>query len=220
MVWTKQDSAVAAKQRCSTLAETWKHFRVIKLRAYPNATCDAGSKSVLSLVLCKYHPNSAVSQSLLPTLPRWAATRDVIAILQENRYIIRSELKPLSNEYVTLFLQHGARIRYFEFYLKWTPVRASKLQQHSEEFIELLRAAETDFSGVRQRIAGVEKDEWTPLNLTVLDQKLSQPLTLEAWCVISVRRHLLSVCGRRIWARIEELRLPQVISDRLKLKTV
>ena len=32
------------------------------------------------------------------------------------------------------------------------------------------------------------KHVWAPLNLAVLDQKLSQPLTLQTSCVISVRQ--------------------------------
>ena len=82
----------------------------------------------------------------------------------------------------------------------------------------MLRAADTDFSGVRQRIASVDKDEWAPLNLAVLDQKLSQPLTLQAWCVISIRRQLWSVSNFKIWANIEKLPLPTVIKYRLKLE--
>ena len=68
---------------------------------------------------------------------------------------------------MALFLQHGARIklRRTKFY--------KRSVQHSERFIELLRAADTDFSGVRQRIASVNKDEWAPLNLAILDQKLT-----------------------------------------------
>ena len=93
-----------------------------------------------------------------------------------------------------------------------------KYSKHSERFIDLLRAADTDFSGVRQRIASVNKDEWAPLNLDVLDQKLSQPLTLQAWCVISVRRQVCSVSDWQMWTRIEKLALPKVIKDRLKLK--
>ena len=128
---------------------------------------------------------------------------------------------PISNETVMLFLQHGARINYCEMYLTGSSQCALELrthgEQHSERFIELLRAADTDFSGARKRIASVDKDEWAPLNLAVLDRKLSQPLTLQALCVISVRRQLHSVSKCGMWAKIDELALPRVLSHRLKL---
>ena len=121
-----------------------------------------------------------------------------------------------------VFLQHGARIRYCQMYLtdssEWSADLRKFSRKHSERFIEFLRAADTDFSGVRQRIASVDKDEWAPLNLAVLDQKLSQPLTLQTSCVISVRCQLRTVCDTSIWAHMNELRLPKVIKDRLKLK--
>ena len=129
---------------------------------------------------------------------------------------------PINNETVALFLQHGARINYCQMYLTGSPQCALELrtngEQHSERFIELLRAADTDFSGARKRIASVDKDEWAPLNLAVLDRKLSQPLTLQALCVISVRRQLHSVSDCGLWAKIDELALPRLLSDLLKLK--
>ena len=72
------------------------------------------------------------------------------------------------------------------------------------------------FSGARKRIASVDKDEWAPLNLAVLDQKLSQPLTLQALCVIRVRRQLRSASNCGMWAKIDELTLPH-LNNRLKL---
>ena len=60
-------------------------------------------------------------------------------------------------------------------------------------------------------------DAVSTANLVVLDQKLSQPLTLEAWCVISVRRQLRRVSDCGMWTRIEKLPVPAAIIDRLKL---
>ena len=129
---------------------------------------------------------------------------------------------PIKNELVTLFLQHGARMNYCEMYLTGSYWCALELrtngEQHSERFIELLRAADTDFSGARKRIASVNQDEWAPLNLAVLDRKLSQPLTLQALCVINVRRQLHSVSACGMWPKIDEMALPRVLSDLLKLK--
>ena len=136
---------------------------------------------------------------------------------------------PFQTDSVTLFLQHGARMQYCTMYLtgldRWRSLlRRYRMHsdqhryQHSERFIELLRAADTDFSGVRQRIVSVEREDSKRLNLVVLDQKLSQPLTLQAWCVISVRRQLRSVRDCGMWPRIEKLPLPPVIKDQLMLK--
>ena len=63
----------------------------------------------------------------------------------------------LTTECVMLLLQHGARINYSHMFLVSSPKRVRK--QHSEEFIQLLRAADTDFSGVRQQIASLDKKE-------------------------------------------------------------
>ena len=123
-----------------------------------------------------------------------------------------------------LFLQHGATIRYCTMYLivnlspTWKSLWRKHSKQHSERFIELLRAADTDFTGVRDQIAIVDKDEWAPLNLAVLDQKLSQPLTLQTSCVISVRRQLSSVRDCGVWTRIDQLPLTPAIRDRVKLR--
>ena len=82
------------------------------------------------------------------------------------------------------------------------------------------KLCDTGFSGVCQRIASVDKDDCKkPLNLAVLDEKLSQPLTLQVSCVISVRRRLLSIGDVGVWAGIEKLPLPPIIKDRLKLLT-
>ena len=99
----------------------------------------------------------------------------------------------------------------------WATRLRKKIKLHSERFIDLLRAADTDFSGVRQRIASVDKDEWAPLNLAVLEQKLSQPLTLQAWCVIGARRQLRNVSDVGLWARIDKLFLSPNVKDSLKL---
>ena len=129
----------------------------------------------------------------------------------------------INDDSVTLFLQHGAKINYCAMYLTARPalqlLRRKYGKQHSERFIELLRAADTDFSGVRQRIASVDKDEWASLNPTVLDQKLSQPLTLQTSCVICVRRQLHSVSDVGMWPRIERLPVTTTVKDRLKLET-
>ena len=55
------------------------------------------------------------------------------------------------------------------------------------------------------------------LNLDVIEDKLSQPLTLQMSCVISVRRRLRSIRDVGMWARIDALPLPAIIKDRLKL---
>ena len=81
------------------------------------------------------------------------------------------------------------------------------------------KLCDTGFSGVCQRIASVDKDDWKPLNLAVLDEKLSQLLTLQTSCVISVRRRLLSIGNVGVWAGLEKLPLPPIIKDRLKLLT-
>ena len=121
----------------------------------------------------------------------------------------------LKTECVMLLLQQGARIKYNDMFLVFSPQCVRK--QHSEEFIDLLRAADTDFSGVRQRIASLDRKKWEVLNLDVLEEKLSQPLTLQTSCVISVRRLLLSISGVELWPRIDELPLPTIIKDRVKL---
>ena len=90
--------------------------------------------------------------------------------------------------------------------------------QDDERFIQLMLAADTVFSDDRQRIASFNKDKLKSLGLSVLARKLSQPLTLQVWCVISVRRQLRSVSDRGMWNMIEKLPLPTVINDRLKLR--
>ena len=142
---------------------------------------------------------------LLPT------TRDLGEYLELNRAMLW-----LTTECVMLLLQHGARINGHMF-LVLSPKRVRK--QHSEEYIELLRAADTDFSGVRQRIASLDRKKWEVLNLDVLKDKLSQPLTLQTSCVISIRRQLCSVSDVGMWARIEKLSVPKVIKDALSTLT-
>ena len=83
---------------------------------------------------------------------------------------------------------------------------------------QLMRAADMDFSGAQQKISSLE--EWVRVHshLAVLCDKLSQPLTLEAWCVIGVRRQLRSVSDSGMWPKIDKLGLSSKLSDRLKLK--
>ena len=213
------------------LAEIWKYFwivkRLVELGADPNDTNEeGGNQTALLLVLWKHHLNlddscsrSAALTTMNTLLP---VTRDLSAILAAHRCIRLSGGKLVSQECVLLFLQHGARIRYCDVYLTGSSAWATKLwisnEQHSERFIEFVRAADTDFSGVRQRIASVNKDEWAPLNLAVLDRKLSQPLTLQASCIINVRCQLGSVRDCDMWARIDQLPLPPIMRDRMKLK--
>ena len=129
--------------------------------------------------------------------------------------------RPIDTDCLTIVLQHGTCICYCTMYLtmcsNWATRLRQKIKPHSERFIDLLRAADTDFSGVRQRIASVNKDEWAPLNLAVLEQKLSQPLTLQAWCVIGARRQLRNVSDCGLWARIDKLFLSPNVKDSLKL---
>ena len=123
------------------LVEIWNYFWIVKLLvqlgADPNATNEeAGSQTSLSLVLWKYHLNlndsrsrSAALQTIRTLLP---VTRDLSAILQEeNRDNRLSRSKPISDECVMLFMQHGARIRYCEFYLTGSSEWASQLRQNS-----------------------------------------------------------------------------------------
>ena len=195
---------------------------LVQLGANPNIT-DDNNWTAVTLVLFKchvYQHSKAFSfrQSLRAIV---SVTRDLDAVLLANRGTQCLWNYPLASRFVKVFLQHGARIRYCQMYLtgsaKWASDMRKHRKIHSERFLDLLRAADTDFSGVRQRIASVDKDEWAPLNLVVLDQKLSQPLTLQAWCVIRVRRQFRSVSDRGLWARIEKLSLPPIIKDQLKL---
>ena len=143
-----------------------------------------------------------------------SATGNLDTILSDN---IRDFcFKPFDKECVTLFLQHGARIQHRslgcrKFFRRFV--------EDDERFIELLLAADTDFSDDRQRIASFSKDKLKSRGLTVLARKLSQPLTLQAWCVISVRLQLRRVKDCGLWASIEKLPLPTIIKDRLRLKT-
>ena len=192
---------------------------LVGLGADPNARDATGDSVFLKvLVTCDEYRtcrsrSDKILQSLRLMLP---TTRKLDHYILSNRacHWIRQECS-------ILMLQHGARIDYnhvfCDEYSGYLTFVQTKPTQHSERFIELLRAADTNFSGVRQRIASVDKDDWEPLNLAVLDQKLSQPLTLQASCVISVRRQLLCVSDVGMWARIEKLPLPTIIKDRLKL---
>ena len=186
---------------------------------------DHTGMTALSIILYRYHcsdsgislPAPALLRTLLP------ATRDLDTVLQKS-LVINDVLVPvIGTDCMTPFLQHGARIRYCVMYLTdldiWTTFLWRFGKCHSERFIDLLRAADTDFSETRQRIASAGEENHKRLNLTFLAHKLSQPLTLQAWCVINVRRQLRSVSDcTGIWARIDELYdLPVVIKDQLKL---
>ena len=167
--------------------------QLVQLGADPNVTNDA-SRTAITLLLwyCEtFHIFGHDLEACRSLASLLSVARDLDTLLLANRRIIRINVA-IADELVALFLQHGARMRYCQMYLTGSSKWAAKLRKHreiqSERFIELLRAADTDFCGVRQRIASVDKDEWAPLNLAVLDQKLSQPLTLQASCVISVRR--------------------------------
>ena len=191
---------------------------LVRLGADPNARAGTGYSVFLEVLLRGDVDNEChldlVLQSLRLLLP---ATRDLDRYLQTRSAILR-----LNGECTKLMLQHGARFVYSHaflaessrFCMRFMPINRT---QHSERFIELLRAADTDFSGVRQRIASVDRRKWKPLNLAVLDQKLSQPLTLQAWCVISVRRQFRNVSNCGMWARIDALPVPTIIKNRLKL---
>ena len=140
----------------------------------------------------------------------------------ENR---RSKIYKLT---VTLMLQHGARTRYSAMYGTFLPGDSSTSwelvchnEQHSERFVQLLRAADMHFNGARQEIADIHNRGGSFSNLLFLNDKLSQPLTLQAWCVIGVRRQLRSVSNSGMWSKIDELCRQTYLthmSDRLKLK--
>ena len=204
--------------------EYWENDKVanilVRLGADPNSSPEIGI-SVFCRVLHRgdvYRTQrlDLVLQSLHLLLP---ATRNLDHYLQENRAAFL-----LNINCTMLVLQHGARIDYSDVFLtesaQWRRMFGDKcryIKKHSEQFIDLLRAADTDFSGVRQRIASVDRKKWKVLNLPVLEDKLSQPLTLQASCVISVRRRLLSISDVQLWARIDALTLPATIRDLLKL---
>ena len=200
---------------------------LVQLGANPDASCqDAGCTALVLLLLRSDNDECGFSSSAHKSLRcMLRVTRELdntlhVLLMRNNWYSAA-----LSNDIVASFLQHGARIRYCTMYLTgsselasyWASELREESKLHSERFIDLLRAADTDFDGARQQIASVDKDEWATLNLDVLDQKLSQPLTLQTSCVISVRRQLrsVSVCG--MWTRIEKLSIPSIIKGRLKL---
>ena len=204
--------------------EYWENDKVanilVRLGADPNSSPEIGI-SVFCRVLHRgdvYRTQrlDLVLQSLSLLLP---ATRNLDDYLQENRAAFL-----LNINCTMLVLQHGARIDYSDVFLtesaQWRRMFGDKcryIKKHSEQFIDLLRAADTDFSGVRQRIASLDRKKWKVLNLPVLEDKLSQPLTLQTSCVISVRRRLLSISDVQLWARIDALTLPATIRDLLKL---
>ena len=190
---------------------------LVRLGADPNVGAERGS-SVLSMVLLGGNIGMTgnldlVLQSLRLLLP---TTRHLDHYLHRCYAIVWLQAKCSM-----LLLQHGARIEYSRSFLLKSPQYLSwawgNQNQHSEAFIQLLRAADTDFSGVRQRIASLDRKTWEVLNLDVLEEKLSQPLTLQTSCVISVRRRLRSISDVGMWARIDALPLSVTIRDLLKL---
>ena len=196
--------------------------RLVQAGADPN---DAGGhdKTPLAIALFwrQYASRALAADAKMRVL--LPVTSNLDAILFANRRSTRTG-RPISIELVTLFLQHGVRIDYGEMYLAKYDQRALRpdpsQEYHCERFIELLRAADTDFSGARQRQVSDLDDydeELQLLNLAVLDEQLSQPLTLQTSCVISVRRQIRSVRDCGMWASIDELALPQQISQLLKL---
>ena len=184
----------------------------------PKAKAEKGA-SVFWLVLFKGEvrqirpPLNFVLQSLRPLLP---TARYLEYYLQSCRAILW-----LNTQCTMLLLQHGARILYYRVFLEKSPQSLgwiwSNRKQHSEEFIELLQTADTDFSGVRERINQLDRTEWEVLNLDVLKNKLSQPLTLQTSCVISVRRRLRNISDVGMLPGIDALPLPTIIKDQLKL---
>ena len=158
---------------------------LVRLGADPNAEDERGN-SVFSIVLDRGYVRTAASldlvlESLCHLLP---STRRLY------HRIPSGNIFWLHTDCTMLLLQHGATVNYSHVLLEYPSddLEDSRLNrtQHSAEFIELLRAADTDFSGVRQRIASLDRTEWEVLNLDVLEDKLSQPLTLQTACVISV----------------------------------
>ena len=192
---------------------------LVRLGSDPNIRDDTG-ESVFSNVLQRCHVlmsecrSNLVLQSLRLLMP---TTRDLDHYLNSKCAIVW-----LKRKCTILMLQHGARLCYNHVLLDeyseyFGCVYDMKPKKHSEKFIELLRAADTDFRGVRQQVVGLDRRIRKVLNLDVLDQKLSQPLTLQTSCVISVRRRLRSISDVGMWARIDALSLPSIIKDRLKL---
>ena len=191
---------------------------LVRLGADPNTTNEA-EKSVFLKVLDRGHVVCSacnldlVLQSLRLLLP---TTRHLDHYLQSD-----CAISWLKRECAILLLQHGARMHYTDVFLGenskfkiHVPINST---QHSEEFIELLLAADVNFRGMRQRISCIDRNYYYVLNLDVLEEKLSQPLTLQTSCVISVRRRLRSISDVGMWSRIDALPLPKTIRDRLKL---
>ena len=191
---------------------------LVRLGADSNARGGAGHSVFFKVLqMGRVHSECRLDlalQSLRLLLP---TTRHLHYYLQSCRAILW-----LHRDCTKLMLQHGARIDYSRaflaessrFYMKSMMINRT---QHSAEFIELLLAADTDFRGVRKQISLLDSNEWESLNLDVLEDKLSQPLTLQTSCVISVRRRLRSISDVGMWVRIDALPLPTTIKDRLKL---
>ena len=193
-------------------------MHLVRLGADPNAEAEMGASVFFKVLLTGEATTSmccldSLLQSLRLLLP---TTHDLDGYLRRHDEIIR-----LKTECSMLLLQHGANICYKSAFLlksaKYVRWAWGNRKKHSEEFIELLRAADTDFRGVRQRIASLDRTEWEMLNLDVLEEKLSQPLTLQTSCVISVRRRLRSIRDVGLWRMIDALPLSAIIKDRLKL---
>ena len=198
---------------------------LLSLGADPNARDEMGDTvSIKVLLRGNVHCDStdcldSVLQSLRLLLP-------ITRLLDGDLRCKFCVLLRLKTECTMLVLQHGARIYYSDMLRMVIDARGphvlSNFEEHSEEFFEFLRAADTSFTGVRQRIANMgnnalDKTIRKVLNLDVLEDKLSQPLTLQTSCVISVRRHLRSVSDVGMWTRIDALPLPAAIQNMLKL---
>ena len=159
------------------------------------------------------------------------ATYDLDSVLQSLRLLLPTTRRLdyylqshyafswLEKECAMLLLQHGARIDYLSLGLNFKSMIAvpRNSTQQSEEFIEFLRAADTNFRSMCPRISSLYKENWDVISLDVLKDKLSQPLTLQTSCVISVRRRLRSISDVGMWPSIDALPLPATIRDLLKL---
>ena len=188
---------------------------LVRLGADPNAR-DGQEYSMFLRVLYRGHIYAtydldSVLQSLRLLLP---TTRNLDYYFQS-----RYAFSWLEKECAMLLLQHGARIDYLSLGLNFKSMIAVSRNstQQSEEFIEFLRAADTNFRGMRPRIYSLYRENWDAFSLDVLTEKLSQPLTLQTSCVISVRRRLRSIRDFGMWASIDALPLPTIIRNRLKL---
>ena len=183
---------------------------LVCLGADPNVTAENG-ESVFQLVLnrCNIHHGMRNSNIVLSSLRRLLPnTCDLDSQLHQSRAV-----RWLHPDAAIFVLQHGARIDYSHTFLTDSIYTH---RPHNSAFIEFLRAADTNFSGVRNRLASCadrkKRDEFELLN-----DMIAQPLTLQTLCVIGVRRCLRSKSDVRMLARIDALPVPTAIRRRLKL---